>query len=157
MLLTNNNIDILNKAKLIYSILLFSKGMSFLYGFDEVFRTKNNEANSYNLGDNINGFDYTLLEKNKGLTLYLKELIKLRKRLKFISKDKYIFSIEKDNIFSIKYLDYKYYFLFNNKINKKEIIFDEKVEIIFNFENNVKIISNILNFDYGFYVWRIKK
>lgn len=70
----NNDIDItLERVNLINACILFSNGISFIHMGQEFGQSKQMVRNSYNAGDNINGFDYELLKSRKENVEYFKQ------------------------------------------------------------------------------------
>lgn len=71
--------------KLGFFLTLMSFGVPFVHGGTEFARTKHMDHNSYRSGDYINGFDWSLKHQNACLYKYVKELIRLRKKMTFFS------------------------------------------------------------------------
>ncbi|MCL2044407.1 MAG: glycogen debranching protein GlgX [Treponema sp.] len=74
---------ILNKireqqVKNFFATLLVSLGTPMLLGGDEIGRTQNGNNNAYCQDNEISWYDWTLLEKNKGLFRFVKEMITFR-------------------------------------------------------------------------------
>ncbi|MDR2828639.1 MAG: hypothetical protein LBV51_04380 [Acholeplasmatales bacterium] len=122
---------------IVFSILLTSFGITFINGGDEFLRTKYGAFNSYNAGDEINGFDYSLLDKNNYSLNLVKELLKLRKKLKFL-KDKDInFESIDDFVYKVKYNTKEYILYYNMTYQSKEFIFSKDTFYIFNGKINI--------------------
>lgn len=66
--------------RLALSIILTSQGISFLHAGSEFLRTKKQNSNSFNAGDDINGIDWNLKAKNKDIFDYVKFLVAMRKQ-----------------------------------------------------------------------------
>lgn len=71
--------EMLRRIKLIDVAILTSCGIPFFHAGQEVGMSKNGCGNSYNAGDEINGFDYSLIKQRKQLVEFFKDAIKLRK------------------------------------------------------------------------------
>ncbi|MBN2898748.1 MAG: type I pullulanase [Clostridia bacterium] len=64
---------------LCFSILLTSVGLPFIQGGAEMMTTKQGHHNTYNMGDDINAYDWSLADFNSDLRLYIKRLIAFRR------------------------------------------------------------------------------
>lgn len=71
--------------KLGFFLLMMSFGIPFIHEGTEFGRTKHMDHNSYRSGDYVNGIDWTFKHKNRCLFNYVKELIEIRKKMKFFS------------------------------------------------------------------------
>ena len=69
----------LKRVKIINAITIFSFGIPFIHAGQEFGISKNGVTNSYNAGDDINKFDYDLMDERYQLVKYVKDAIKLRK------------------------------------------------------------------------------
>ena len=67
------------QLKNFFTTLLISLGTPMLLGGDEFGRTQNGNNNAYCQDNEMSWFDWTLLEKNKDLFRFVKEMIALRK------------------------------------------------------------------------------
>lgn len=76
-----SNEDILRHLKLINAITIFSFGVPFIHAGQEYGMTKKMIGNSYNSGDDINGFDYVIAKKRIDCINYLKDAIKIKKTI----------------------------------------------------------------------------
>lgn len=91
------------------AINILSQGITFIHSGQEILRTKQLEHNTYNLGDEINQFDWDRKKEFYDVYLYVRELIKLkkkhpcfsmtnakeiRKKLKFIETEESIIAYE---------------------------------------------------------------
>ncbi len=65
----------LKQIKNFFVISLFSQGTPMILMGDEVRRTQNGNNNAYCLDNQVNWFDWTLVEKNKELLFFVKSLI----------------------------------------------------------------------------------
>ena len=74
--------DLKQRCKFALAFVLLSKGVPFIHSGEEFLRTKKGCRNSYNAPDEINKFDWNLLEENRDTVEYVKELIRLRRMLK---------------------------------------------------------------------------
>lgn len=75
-----NEETLLKIHRLASAIPLLAQGTPFIHAGQEWARTKNKEGNSYKSPDAINQLDWSRAEKNKELTDYFRELIKIRKQ-----------------------------------------------------------------------------
>ncbi len=64
---------------LAFGILAVSQGILFLHGGEEFLRTKGGSHNSYNAGDQVNQFDWTLKARHKRVVDFHKGMIALRR------------------------------------------------------------------------------
>jgi pullulanase len=71
--------DLIKMDKLSNAIVLTSQGVSFLHAGEEMLRTKQGVANSFNSPDSINQLDWSRKAKYKAVFNYYKGLIALRK------------------------------------------------------------------------------
>jgi pullulanase len=76
---TASEADIIKMDKLSNAIVLTSQGVAFLHAGEEMLRTKQGVANSYNSPDSINQLDWSRKTKYKAVFDYYKGLIALRK------------------------------------------------------------------------------
>ncbi len=67
-------------ARLANACVLLSQGVPFLEGGAELGRTKGDSHNSYNLGDEVNQYDWKRATQFVGLSENLKQLIEIRKQ-----------------------------------------------------------------------------
>lgn len=89
--------------KLCNSIIFMSFGIPFIHEGNEFLRSKNGISNTYNKPISINKVDWSLKEKNYDTFIFFKELINLRKELKFFSEFNRI-----DIKNNLKFLDLKH-------------------------------------------------
>ena len=76
-----SDLDLMKMNKLGIAILMISKGMPFMLGGEEILKSKNGNANSYNASDKINNLDWENLKpgsKELEMFTWYKGLIKLR-------------------------------------------------------------------------------
>ncbi len=64
---------------LCFSILLTSVGIPFIQGGTEMMASKKGFHNTYNMGDEINAYDWILSSSNDDLRVYIQKLIKFRR------------------------------------------------------------------------------
>ena len=128
--------NLMDKVRIVFALTILSQGVPFIQGGDEFLRTKKYNSNSYNSGDLINGFDYSLLDESNGLRKYIKQLIDLRKRSKVFKMESY--DEMKQNIHCIKDYYYllkddtrEYYIYFKLKRDEETLHFDFEVAMIF--------------------------
>ena len=70
--------------KMVNATILLSFGVPFFHAGQEIGQSKNNNHNTYNMGDKYNMFRYDLLDQRFDMANYLKSLIKFRKTMNFI-------------------------------------------------------------------------
>ncbi len=76
----NSNLEItLDRINLINTVILFSNGISFIHMGQEFGQSKHMVRNSYNAGDDINGFDYQLMYSRKDMVEYFKQANYIKK------------------------------------------------------------------------------
>lgn len=139
--------DISKRIKMISIAILFSCGIPLFHQGQETGYSKNGEGNSYNKGDEINGFSYELLEKRKDMVTFLKEAIKLKKEListlddKYALLDKHMFfenmangGLKVDYIFD----DLHFAILFNPTKSNINYPFKEDASLLFNSLGDVR-------------------
>jgi len=68
------------QAKNLISILLLSQGVPMLLSGDEVLHTQKGNNNAYCQDNELSWFDWSLVEKNRDMLRFVKELIALRRR-----------------------------------------------------------------------------
>lgn len=81
--------------KLAAAIYMSCQGRVFIYSGEEYLRTKNGEHNTFNMPIGLNKMDWELIEKNKDVVSFYKELIGLRKEMTGLCDKSYA---AKDNI-----------------------------------------------------------
>lgn len=64
---------------LCFSILLTSVGIPFIQGGAEMMASKQGHHNTYNMGDDVNAYDWSLADLNQDLRIYIKRLTMFRK------------------------------------------------------------------------------
>ena len=82
---------LLKRIKLLNGALVLSCGLPFIHEGQEIGKSKKGIYNSYNAMDDINGFDYDLMDQRFDLVTYLRDIISLRKSYPFFhlaSKEK---------------------------------------------------------------------
>lgn len=136
-----SNEDILRHLKLINAITIFSFGVPFIHAGQEYGMTKKMIGNSYNSGDDINGFDYVIAKKRIDCINYLKDAIKLKKQLPFLSSDSkkemtdhVTFENISNGCLLIRYRNNEddYYLFINPTGNTISYQFDNYAKVIFN-------------------------
>lgn len=76
-----NEANALTLINSINSVILFSNGVPFFHAGQEIGLTKKMQDNTYNLGDEYNKFDYSVLDKRLNSYLYFKSVIALKKKM----------------------------------------------------------------------------
>ena len=77
---TSNDDVILQRINLINACILFSNGISFIHAGQEFGQSKSMIRNSYNAGDNINGFDYEVANSRIDMIEYFKDAIQVKEK-----------------------------------------------------------------------------
>ena len=135
-----NDDEILSRIKMINIATLFSLGTPFFHMGQEFGQTKNMISNSYNSGDEINGFNFDLANNRKDMINFFASAIKLKKEfIKLVGSnynklDKYIsFDSLPWGAIKVSYLlpNFNYYIIFNPTYEMFMHSFDEKVQHIF--------------------------
>ncbi|GCE08768.1 type I pullulanase [Dictyobacter aurantiacus] len=70
--------DRIKMDELAQAVVMTSQGIPFMQGGEEMLRSKGGNDNSYNAGDAVNQFDWSLKEQHKDVFNYYAGLIKLR-------------------------------------------------------------------------------
>ena len=78
---TKDEADRIKQNKLAAAIYMSCQGRVFIYSGEEYLRTKNGEHNTFNMPIGLNKMDWELIEKNKDVVSFYKELIGLRKEM----------------------------------------------------------------------------
>lgn len=139
--------DIFKRIKLCNAATLLACGIPFIHAGQEVGLSKNNNGNSYNAGDEINGFDYKVAYYRKELLFFFKELIAFKKRFfPQIATDladlhEHIsFENLPYNAIKITYhlSDSELYIVFNPTKNSFTYNFDDYVNLLFTDAGNVE-------------------
>lgn len=94
---------ILKRIKLINAVTILSCGVPFIHSGQEIGLSKKNVYNSYNAGDDINHFDYGLMDMRWEMVNYIKDIIKLKKLYSFFRLDN---KVKIENTISFKNIDY---------------------------------------------------
>lgn len=79
--------EVYRRIRMVNLAVLLSFGISFLHAGQEFGQSKMGHGNTYNMGDRYNGFDYALLEKHKPMVSYLRDAIRLKKRINQLSAE----------------------------------------------------------------------
>lgn len=75
--------DIFRRVKLINAVNVFACGVSFIHMGQEIGLSKEGNNNSYNAGDKINQFKWSLLDERCDLYNFFKSCIKVKKKYRF--------------------------------------------------------------------------
>ena len=92
---TGDEAERIKQNKLAAAIYMSCQGRVFIYSGEEYLRTKNGEHNTFNMPIGLNKMDWELIEKNKDIVSFYKELIGLRKEMTGLCDKSYA---AKDNI-----------------------------------------------------------
>lgn len=121
-LLISNNFEneqkILKRISLMNATLIFSFGVTFIHSGQEIGQDKKGIYNSYNSGDEINGFNVELLDKRFDMARFVSQALQLKKELKCF----YLNSKEeiKANVSYINYYN-RAIFTFKNVLDYQEL------------------------------------
>jgi pullulanase len=72
--------ELLKRMKLLNACVILSLGVPFIHAGQEVGHSKKGINNSYNAGDEINGFDYKEAYQRKDMIRYFRDVIRLKKK-----------------------------------------------------------------------------
>ena len=75
--------DKLARVSFTNSLILYSLGIPFFHAGQEIGLSKKGEGNTYNAGDALNHFDYSLLKERSFMLEAFKEAIKERKKIRY--------------------------------------------------------------------------
>ena len=83
----------LRRINLLNASTILSFGVPFIHSGQEIGLSKKGICNSYNCGDNINHFNYDVMDRRWKMVNYIKDIIRIRKELPFFRiNDKEIIS-----------------------------------------------------------------
>ena len=120
-----NDDEVIKKmAILANSMVLTSKGISFILAGEEFLRTKHGEDNSYNLSYKINELDYSLKVKNNDMFEIYKKLIYFKKNI-LKNNDIYDINISENNnqiSYKLKNENIEYLIIHNNSYNVNKLL-----------------------------------
>ena len=120
-----NDDEVIKKmAILANSMVLTSKGISFILAGEEFLRTKHGEDNSYNLSYKINELDYSLKVKNNDMFEIYKKLIYFKKNI-LKNNDIYDINISENNnqiSYKLKNENIEYLIIHNNSYNVDKLL-----------------------------------
>ena len=135
--------EIRKRIKMNLVATLISAGIPFFHQGEEIGASKKGLPNTYNAGDELNGFDYDLLDENKDLYLFFRDAISIKK--KYLSFDSTTFyKMLKENRITFDDLDcgalkinyefddYTLYVVFNPSKERFMFEFPNYVSLIFN-------------------------
>lgn len=72
--------DLDNRIRMLDIAILFACGIPFFHKGQEIGMSKKGHGNTYNEGDEFNGFDYSLLSRKKDLYHFFKDALALKKK-----------------------------------------------------------------------------
>lgn len=133
--------EVLKRIKRINVAVLFALGIPFFSEGQEIGKSKSFHFNTYNAGDKINGFDYTLAYKRKDRVSFLKDAIKRKKRVRAktsLPKNELTKRIHFEDLplggllIDAAREDYDLYLLFNPSKDTIRYDFPEDVRLLFN-------------------------
>lgn len=79
--------DNIKHHKLMLAFVLLAQGIPFIHSGQEFARTKYHHDNTYNMGDEINHFDYNRRDRYMDIVNYFKELVNIRKKYHLFKMD----------------------------------------------------------------------
>ena len=133
---------ILKRINIINTALLMAVGIPFIHMGQEIGLSKGGNGNSYNAGDKVNGFDYSILDKRKNMYRFFVDAVDLRKKMIKLANGDYS-RLEQD--ISFENLDYgavKVNYNFDNGISMFAIFNPTNQKIMYNFDDYVQLIFN---------------
>lgn len=147
--------EVKKRIKLCTAAILLAGGIPLFHQGQEIGGSKNKVGNSYNSGDEINGFHYDLLDRNEDMYHFFIDAIKMKKAFINVAGEDYDYLLERNKItfenldhgaLKIKYdlQDCNVYIIFN----------PSKDNFMYEFENYVNLVFNdsgIIN-DGGFFM-----
>lgn len=145
--------EIEKRIKMIDVAVLMSCGIPFFHAGQELGATKNGKGNTYNSGDEDNGFSYDLLDQRKNLYLFFRDAVMLKKKFIELAKEDYLNVNERISFedldkgaLKVNYTlkDFTLYLIFN----------PSKETLLYTFEDYVKLVFTDTGsvMDNGFYV-----
>lgn len=143
--------EIHQRIKLNIFATLLAAGIPFFHQGEEIAGTKKGVGNSYNSGDDINGFDYKLLDQNKELYHFFIDAVAFKRECLSFSEAEYDQMMKEDRINLIdlehgalmidyEYKDNLYHVIFNP--SKETVLADLPHDSELVFDNFGRISSN---------------
>ena len=145
--------EIFKRIKMINTAVIFSSGIPFIHMGQEIGLSKNMDGNTYNAGDRLNGFDYSLASNRKEMLDFFVSLVKLKKDFISLAGKEYqkineitYFDSLPGGAIKITYAFKKcnYYLIFNPTREMFMYSFDEKVDHLLSSDSNDKLIQGKL-------------
>lgn len=139
--------DIFRRMKMITVAILTSCGIPFFHAGQEIALSKKGNGNSYDAGDEINGFDYDLLDKRKDLYAFFKDAVAMRRHIESLIGDQHdelrsLISFENLPFGAIKVnyslKDFSIFLLFNPTKNSFTYSFEDYSQLLFNETGSVE-------------------
>lgn len=90
--------EIIKRVKMNIMATLLAAGIPFFHQGEEIAASKNGHPNTYNAGDELNGFSYSLLDKNKDLYRFFIDAVCLKKKMFSFTSKEYESMLEEDKI-----------------------------------------------------------
>jgi pullulanase len=151
----DNEEEVKKRIKLCTAAILIAGGIPLFHQGQEIGGSKQKMGNSYNAGDEINGFHYDLLDKNEEMYRFFQEAIKMKKRIIQLAGDEYDFLLENNRITfeNLEHGALKIRYEFAD-CNVHMIFNPSKDSFMYEFENYVNLVFNdtgIIN-DCGFFM-----
>lgn len=151
----DNEEEVKKRIKLCTAAILIAGGIPLFHQGQEIGGSKQKMGNSYNAGDEINGFHYDLLDKNEEMYRFFQEAIKMKKRIIQLAGDEYDFLLENNRITfeNLEHGALKIRYEFAD-CNVHMIFNPSKDSFMYEFENYVNLVFNdtgIIN-DGGFFM-----
>ena len=133
--------EILRRVKMIEMSILLACGVPFIHAGQEIGMSKKGYGNTYNMGDEYNGFNYNLLKERKSMVEFFKDGIKLRRFIEECSNTSFENLASK---ISFENLDFNALLMtFDlNKVKIHVIFNPTKNSFMYTFPDYVKLIFN---------------
>ena len=136
-LTSKNQNNIIDKIKILNTIVLISSGISFIHSGQEFGRTKQGIDNTYNVCDDINKVAWSQKIEYNDLYVYTKELIELRKNNRVFRYDKTRCEFKVINNLLYLYID-QFLVVFNLHENEMSIDIDLNYELVLSSKKHIE-------------------
>jgi pullulanase len=139
--------EILKRIKMCNMAVLLACGIPFFHEGQEIGHSKGGLANSYNSGDKVNGFDYSLLNSRKNLYYFFCDAVKFVKRFYTLPDSEYdnlATNITFENLpegsvkINYNFNDFTMFVIFNPSKKSFVYSFNDYVNLVFNDSGNVE-------------------
>lgn len=148
----DSDITILRRIKLILVANLFACGVPFFHAGEEFGQSKKMIGNTYNMGDELNGFNYSLASRRKYMIDFFKDAIILKKdfikwfKMDFNNLVNYVnFDALPNGAIKVNYIhkEKSIFIIFNPTNSSFMYSFDDKVKHIFSIDGLVNNKNDI--------------